>query len=238
MSRKFPLTKLVGYPKTSHSFSIIENKRLWDILILSLQFAMPEDENWKISIKGTSPLSIPLLSPIIFQMFNVWSNVAIFTTYQWPYSYNNFWANVYYIYLFGIIHGISMEHFFGIQYEDTTKPTTKRCCQSDSGSAQVGFDRPLIPVLIDSLRNKRPKTSNHELHASLGPIVWWRVQSIEKKGPKRPSSGKNFPVDKNLTTFLQWKFQAFPGEKWRVVSFGWMHVDAVSWPPGVVLVFF
>ena len=100
MSRKFPLTKLVGYPKTNRSFSIIENKRLWDILILSLQFVMPEDENWKISIKGTSPPSIPLLSPIIFQMFNVWSNVAIFLICQWPYSYMNVWANVcIYIYI-------------------------------------------------------------------------------------------------------------------------------------------
>ena len=69
-----------------------------------------------------------------------------------------------------------------------------------NGSAQVGFDRPLIPVLIDSLRNKRPKTSNHELDASLGPIVWWRKNPNRKKGLPRPSSGKNFPVDKNLTT--------------------------------------
>ena len=106
-----------------------------------------------------------------------------------------------YIYLFGIIHGISMEHFFGIQYEDTTKPTTKkRPCQSDSGSAQVGFDRPLIPVLIDSLRNK--KTQNLQ---SWTRCVSWTHSLVEgpinrKKGPKRPSSEKHFPVDKNLTT--------------------------------------
>lgn len=195
MSRKFPLTKLVGYPKTSHSFSIIENKRLWDILILSLQFAMPEDENWKISIKGTSPLSIPLLSPIIFQMFNVWSNVAIFTTYQWPYSYNNFWANVYipiWYYPWNI-HGA----FFGIQYEDTTKPTTKkRRCQSDSGSAQVGFDRPLIPVLIDSLRNR---TQNLQ---SWTRCVSWTHSLVE--GPiNRKKQGRNGLQVKNTSPLIK-----------------------------------
>ena len=198
MSRKFPLTKLVGYPKTNRSFSIIENKRLWDILILSLQFVMPEDENWKISIKGTSPPSIPLLSPIIFQMFNVWSNVAIFLICQWPYSYMNVWANVcIYIYIY-INLVLSMEYPWSIflvynmrhnqtNHEKETLPIWL------NGSAQVGFDRPLIPVLIDSLRNKRPKTSNHELDASLGPIVWWRKNPNRKKGPSTAFKWKKLP---------------------------------------------